>query len=548
MKIPVIPDSAPFSPSQRAWLSGFFAAMLTSRETSVGPAGPIADAFALGGSQAPATTLLTAATVEEEFPWRDSSMSIDDRLALAADRPIELKLMSAMAQLDCGSCGYLCQTYAEAIAKGEEKDLTRCSPGGTHTAKTLKRLLLEGVAPSPVAATAELLPSRSNGHAICSANGHAKTQPGSSKKHPYVATLISNERLTASDTGKDTRHVVIDLGDSQLTYEPGDSLGILPQNDPAMIDDLLRSLGATGDEVIASKERVSKSLRALLIEDYVINKTNQQTLEFLSDLADAPGRSEMETAIAADENPLLLDAVADVIRRFAIRNIAIDSLVEKLSPLQPRLYSIASSQAAHPREVHLTMGVAEYQCGDVRRYGIASHYAGVRLQAGDPVKVFFHPSKFRLPADPAAPIILIGPGTGIAPFRGFLEHRDKLKMPGKTWLFFGNQSRTKDYLYQTEIEDFVARGVITRLSLAFSRDQAQKRYVQDEMLEQSAELWQWLEAGATIYICGDAKRMAADVDKTLTQIISQQAHLSVDDAKKKLQEWSRNGRYKRDVY
>ncbi len=562
MKIPVIPDSAPFSPAQRAWLNGFFAAMLTARDSG-GTATVMSPATSSHSTVSVLEPPAVAPLPPEEFPWRDSSLSIDERVALASDRPLELKLMSAMAQLDCGSCGYLCQTYAEAVARGEEKDLTRCSPGGTPTAKTLKKLLAEH-ASNPAKTNSQNGHSQ-NGHgasrqtsngsapaaAVGIANGtatHAKGLLGTSKKNPLIARLISNDRLTELDAGKDTRHVVIDLGTSNLTYEPGDSLGILPENDPAMVERLLEALQHSGEQLITRGDEEPQSLRTLLLQQVVINKANIGLLEYFAQIGASDARRVIEEGLTADENPLLLASIADLITRFSIRIASIEAFAEKLSPLQPRLYSIASSQQAHPQQVHLTMGVAEYRAGEERRFGIASHYAGVRLQPGDSIRVFVHPSKFRLPADPSTPIIMIGPGTGIAPFRGFLQHRDRLKMPGKSWLFFGNQSREKDYLYQSELEDFVSRGVITRLSLAFSRDQLEKRYVQHEMLAHAAELWQWLAGGAVVYICGDAKRMAADVEKTLQQIIVEQGHLTADEAKKKLQEWLKSGRLKKDVY
>ena len=542
MKVPVIPDSAPFSSAQRAWLSGFFAAVLTARDSA--DADPVIASTLASALDAPrgVTELeppISAAAAAEEFPWRDSSLSLDERVALANDRPLELKLMSAMAQLDCGSCGYLCQTYAAAVARGEEKDLARCTPGGTPTAKTLKKILTEHAGSPPT----------SNGR-----NGrepvvqHANGGTGTSKRNPLVARLISNERLTHRDAEKDARHVVIDLGGANLAYEPGDSLGILPQNDPVMVDRLLKSLRSSGEQLVARGDDEPKSLRSLLQDDAVITRTNVGLLEYLARIGSSDVRRAIDEELEAEENPLLLASVDDLITRFSLRIPSLETFVEKLSPLQPRLYSIASSPIAHLRQVHLTMGVAEYRVGEERRFGVASHYAGVRLKPGQPIRVFVHPTKFRLPADPDAPIIMIGPGTGIAPFRGFLQHRDQRKMSGMSWLIFGNQSREKDFLYQAEIEDYVRRGVLTRLSLAFSRDQAEKRYVQHELLAHAEEVWRWMNAGAIIYLCGDAKRMAVDVEKTLQQIVVEQGRLGADEAKKKLQEWTRLGRLKKDVY
>ncbi len=239
----------------------------------------------------------------------------------------------------------------------------------------------------------------------------------------------------------------------------------------------------------------------------------------------------------------------DVLRRHPSARIDAEELASLLSPLQPRLYSISSSLRAHPEEVHLTVGVVRYEKGDRLRKGVASTYLAERLAPGAEVRVFVHPShRFQLPDDGDTPMIMVGPGTGIAPFRAFLEERQAVNTRGKNWLFFGDQSRATDFLYEEELRDFQQCGLLTRLDTAFSRDQAEKVYVQNRMLERARELWDWLEEGAHFYVCGDAKRMATDVDRALQQVIAEQGDLSAEAAKDYVANMTRTGRYQRDVY
>ncbi|MBV8312231.1 MAG: sulfite reductase subunit alpha, partial [Planctomycetaceae bacterium] len=239
----------------------------------------------------------------------------------------------------------------------------------------------------------------------------------------------------------------------------------------------------------------------------------------------------------------------DVLRRHPSIRIEADQLLELLPPLQPRLYSISSSPRAHPGEVHLTVGVVRYSKGDRLRKGVASTFLAERVRAGGEVRVFVHPShRFQLPDSGDTPMIMVGPGTGVAPFRAFLEERRAVSATGKNWLFFGDQCRATDYLYEQELHQFQAAGVLTRLDLAFSRDQAEKVYVQDRMLKRARELWNWLEEGAHFYVCGDAKRMANDVDHALQQIVATQGGLSAGDAKAYVTGMAKSGRYQRDVY
>jgi len=241
--------------------------------------------------------------------------------------------------------------------------------------------------------------------------------------------------------------------------------------------------------------------------------------------------------------------VLDALRRFPSARPPLDEFLASLGRLQPRLYSISSSLRAHPRQVHLTIGVVRFQSAGRWRNGTASHFLGVRANLGDTIPVFIQRSpRFRLPDDSDRPIIMVGPGTGVAPFRAFLQEREAVGAKGRNWLFFGNQYINLDFLYRSELDGFLDRGVLTRLDIAFSRDSAEKVYVQDRMSEHAAELWRWLEEGAYFYVCGDAKRMARDVDQMLCRIVAEQGRRSAEEAKSYIAELGKTNRYHRDVY
>lgn len=555
MTMTTIPESAPFTNQQRAWLNGFFAALLNTQDGgATNGHGPALNGHAqnghtqLNGSAGAAT--VDAPAEEEAFPWHDPALPLDERLALAVDRPLERKLMSCMAQLNCGACGYLCQSYGEAIARGEEKDLTRCTPGGGDTAKALKKLMAEPRDPAASNGTAKVATT-----AIATVNGSTKAatdganMPGTSRQNPLLAVLVENRRLTHVDAPKDTRHVVIDLGDSGLEYEAGDSLGILPMNCPQLVDETLAALGATGAESVSVGDSRRKSLRQALAGDFQLTKCRPAMWELLAEsAADDVLKEELKIAASGNDDFAATADVVDALRKYPSCRPSVDAFVGALGKLQPRLYSISSSQRKHPGQVHLTVGVVQFESLGKRRHGVASHYIGVRSRPGEAVRVFVQKSRFRLPTDDATPVIMVGPGTGIAPFRAFLEEREARGAKGKNWLVFGNQYIDYDFLYREELDAWCDADLITRLDLAFSRDGAKKVYVQDRLRENAAELWDWLQAGAHFYICGDAKRMAVDVETTLREAIMQHAGLDEAGAKKYLADMQKAGRYQKDVY
>ncbi|HEU5397141.1 MAG TPA: sulfite reductase subunit alpha, partial [Verrucomicrobiae bacterium] len=359
--------------------------------------------------------------------------------------------------------------------------------------------------------------------------------------------LLKNILLNRIGSAKEVRHYEFGLGGSGLTYEAGDALGVLPQNCESLVTDILSVLNATGDEPVAAESSIL-SLRQALTESFDLGRP---TPELLSDIAKLAPDSEL-TPLLAPERPEDLKRwlhgrdVLDLLH-LAAGKISATELLPRLRKLSPRLYSISSSPKAHPGQVHLTVGAVRYEAHRRQRKGVASTFLADR--AGERVKIFVQPSHgFKPPADPGTPMIMVGPGTGIAPFRAFLGERQAMGATGKNWLFFGDQCRATDFLYEEQLLGWQKSGLLTRLDLAFSRDQAEKIYVQHRMREKAAELWSWLEAGAHFYVCGDAGRMAKDVDDALHRIIETAGGRSVDDAKAYVAKMKTEKRYQRDVY
>lgn len=557
MTVPLIPESAPFNAEQRAWLNGFFAGVFGIGGAASGVGAALA--VASPGNTGPTSDNAVSSVHEEDFPWHDPALPMNERLQLAEGKPFERRLMASMAQLDCGACGYVCKTYSEAIASGSECDLSKCSPGGSETMKMLKKLVAERRAASN-GANHEGASGSVNGNGAShtsngatSTNGKASTVdiPGTSRKAPFKAKLIESRRLTHEDAPKDTRHVLIDLAGSGLNYEPGDSLGIVPVNCSQLVEDLIDAYGATGDEPVQVGASDLLTFRTALSRSVSLNKLRPTTLELLSKHAvDSTEKARLQVLTADDCADDWVDTadVLDALRLFPSARPSIKEFVDTLGPLQPRLYSISSSLRKHPEQVHLTVGVVRFEAHGRIRNGVASHFLGVRSQPGEDVHVYVQRSHFRLPSNPDTPIIMVGPGTGIAPFRAFLEEREATKASGRNWLFFGNQYIDYDYLYRDEIDRWADSGLLTKLDIAFSRDSAKKIYVQDRMRENGAELWNWLEAGAHFYICGDAKRMAVDVEHTLRDIIVQFGRRTMDEAKQYLTSLVKAKRYQKDVY
>ena len=367
------------------------------------------------------------------------------------------------------------------------------------------------------------------------------------KEAPLTATLAVNQKITGRDSEKDVRHIEIDLGDSGLRYQPGDALGVWYQNDPALVKELVELLWLTGEEPVTVDGK-TLPLAEPLEWHFELTVNTGNIVENYATLT----RSESLLPLVGDKAQLQHYAattpIVDMVR-FSPAQLDAQALVDLLRPLTPRLYSIASSQAEVESEVHVTVGVVRYDIEGRARAGGASSFLADRVEEDGEVRIFIeHNDNFRLPANPQTPVIMIGPGTGIAPFRAFMQQRAAEGAEGKNWLFFGNPHFTEDFLYQVEWQSYVKEGVLSRIDLAWSRDQQQKVYVQDKLREQGAELWRWINAGAHIYVCGDANRMAKDVEQTLLEVIAEYGAMDAEAADEFLSELRVERRYQRDVY
>jgi sulfite reductase (NADPH) flavoprotein alpha-component len=499
---------------------------------------------------------LTAIPVEapapktDDTPWHDSALSLDERLSMAEGRPTADRLMAAMAQLDCGACGYVCRTYSQAIASGAEKNLTLCSPGGAPTAKAIKRILKESKEPPRDGASSPGLTralSADDG-AVPSSSTAGAALVRYSRQNPFPAKVLESLRLNGEGSQKETRHVRLDLAGSGLSYQVGDALGVYPTNCDALVGQIINLLGATGQEVVRTPGGTDaaffSALRTANLKD-----VPDELMELLFKLATAPEDRRRLRTLGENEHFLATMDVLDALQIAPSSRPSPQALIELLSPLAPRLYSIASSPAAHGSEVHLTVGKVFYEKNGRLRKGVASTMLAERVSSGESLPVFLHASHgFTLPENPAAPIVMVGPGTGIAPFRGFLHERKAIGGGGRNWLFFGDQREACDFLYRDELEQFQREGVLTRLDTAFSRDGAEKVYVQHRMRQHGEELFRWLEDGAHFYVCGDASRMAKDVDQALHEVIQQHGRRSKDEAKDYVTTMTKERRYLRDVY
>ncbi|MEG2906478.1 MAG: NADPH-dependent assimilatory sulfite reductase flavoprotein subunit [Citrobacter sp.] len=367
------------------------------------------------------------------------------------------------------------------------------------------------------------------------------------KESPLLASLSVNQKITGRDSEKDVRHIEIDLGDSGLRYQPGDALGVWYQNDPALVKELVELLWLKGDEPVTVDGKTLPLTEALqwhfeltvntgnIVENYATLTRSESLLPLVGD------KAQLQHYAATTP-------IVDMVR-FSPAQLDAEALVGLLRPLTPRLYSIASSQAEVESEVHVTVGVVRYEIEGRARAGGASSFLTDRVEEDGEVRVFIeHNDNFRLPANPETPVIMIGPGTGIAPFRAFMQQRAADGAEGKNWLFFGNPHFTDDFLYQVEWQRYVKEGVLNRIDLAWSRDQKEKIYVQDKLRQQGAELWRWINDGAHIYVCGDANRMAKDVEQALLEVIAEFGAMDIEAADEFLSELRVERRYQRDVY
>ncbi len=533
MTATLVPDSAPFNEEQRAWLNGFLAGYLGVQETA---------------SPAPADGSLELSQSAEAAPeedlddaaWHDANLPIAERMQLAEGKPVAHRMMAAMAQLDCGACGYVCKTYSAAIAAGEEANLSLCSPGGKETKQMLKKLAKENGSDGP---------ATSNGTSETSPSSEQAESAGYHRLKPFHAKLIESRPLNKEGSAKDTRHVAIDLSGSGIQYQVGDALGVYPENCPDLVRTIMDRLNAESSLLVNSPLGGQKPFQQALTEDCCLKEPTDELLEALLERTTDDTQRETLQTLINDGTPDGFD-VMDALQIAPQVDLSATEFADLLAGISPRLYSIASSLKAVSEQVHLTVGKVAYEREGRLRKGAASTMLAERISVGGGLRVFVHanPGGFTVPADPRLPMIMIGPGTGIAPFMSFLQEREQTGATGRNWLFFGDQHQACDFLYEGQLRSWHTAGLLTRLDTAFSRDGQQKVYVQDRMREHADEFWRWLQEGAHIYVCGDASRMASDVDRALHEIIEQQGDLTKEQAQATVKQLVKDKRYVRDVY
>lgn len=538
----LIPDSAPFTPEQRVWLNGFFAGLL-SLDGGISPL-PAAEAAALlaGISGAPAAQAPRDDGDDGQAPWHDPTMPLPERMQLADKRPLRRRMMAAMGQQDCGQCGYTCEDYANAIAQKSEERLNLCVPGGKDTTRMLKTLFAEFGA-VPAIAKAPAVAEAPAEQPVPAAEPKSKT--GTARNRPVEITFAKRTRLNKPGSNKETWHIDLDVGDTGLAYTVGDSLGIFPRNDPALVDAIIDAVGMPADFPIADR-----TLRDTLMDDCSLGPAPDMLFELISHIVGGERRQKAK-ALAAGSDPdgdaKDLDVLA-ALEKFSGIHPDPEAFIESLDPLQPRLYSISSSPKTRAGRVSLTVDAVRYVIGERTRRGAASTHLAERIAPGGKLRAYVQKSQgFALPADPSVPIVMIGPGTGIAPFRAFLHERMAAGAPGRNWLFFGHQRHDYDFFYGDELIGMRAAGFLTRLSLAWSRDDHDKFYVQDRMREVGRDLWAWLADGAAVYVCG-AVAMGKDVERALLDVIAAHGVRTPDQATAFLADLKQNGRYHTDVY
>jgi sulfite reductase (NADPH) flavoprotein alpha-component len=531
-----IPESAPFTPEQRTWLNGLFAGLL-GLEAGATPLASAEVAKLIPGlinaAVAPAP-----AEIDDGAPWHNPATPLAERMKLAEGKALPRRFMAAMAQQDCGQCGYNCKDYADALFAKSEKRLNLCVPGGKETSRMLKSLYQEiGGAPA-----ADTVPAR----AKAAAPGALAAAPGRSRDNPVYATFLSRRRLNKPGSEKETWHIDIDLAGSGLDYVVGDSFGVFPANHGDLVGAVLAALHAPADFPIGER-----TLREVLTDGVALSPAPDMLFHLISYLTGGERKLKAKR-LAAGEDPdgdaAGLDVLAALYKFPGIRPEP-EAFIESLEPLQPRLYSIASSPKCDPDRIALTVDAVRYEIDKRMRFGVCSTFLGGRVSPGDKLRVYVQRAQhFALPSDPQKPIIMIGPGTGIAPFRAFLHERQATKAPGRNWLFFGHQRSNYDFFYEHELLAMRAAGLLTRLTLAWSRDGSEKIYVQHRMRQVGRDLWSWLNDGAHVYICGDALRMAKDVEAAILDIIAEHGGCRPPEAAALLAELKAKGRYQTDVY
>jgi sulfite reductase (NADPH) flavoprotein alpha-component len=600
--IPSIPENAPFNAEQRAWLNGFLAGIFYDRQQGGVPPSGAGDnqerlsLLIMFGSQTGTAEGLAKKICAEANKQNFKARVLDMNAFASADWKAESRLLIVTSTWGDGeppdnAVGFwnflnadnppaLEHLHFSVLALGDRNYTSFCgagrkfderleklgakrvhartdcdvdyeAPASAWISEALKKILECGGSSAQASGNSETSRELKSEVRVTSPPPHSNGILSYNRQNPFPARLLTNKKLNGPGSAKDTRHFEICLNGSGLNYEVGDALGVLPRNSSSLVDELLVALHCDGEEAVKNGGADDLPLRKALLEHFEIRQIGGSLLKaFAERSGDANLTSLLDPANKTSLDKYLYGReIVDLFCEFPTATFSPAEFVTFLRKLNPRLYSISSSPKAHPGEVHLTVAAVRYESNGRRREGVCSTFLADRVDRETPVGVFVQTSHgFRLPADSDTPIIMIGPGTGIAPFRAFLEERRAVGAKGTNWLFFGDQRRDLDFLYREELETMTSNGFLTRFDTAFSRDQAEKIYVQDRMIQQAREVWSWLEQGAHIYVCGDAKRMAKDVDAALHEIIKTAGNRSVEAAAEYVQQMKTAKRYQRDVY
>jgi sulfite reductase (NADPH) flavoprotein alpha-component len=535
----LIPENAPFDEEQRAWLNGFLAGLL-------------------GLSAAPRAASSDAGEAPEsdggEFPWADPQLDLERRLALAGGRPLELRLMAATAQLECGQCGYSCRGYARALASGSEPDSALCFPGGRATARSLKTMLAEAAAPARSEGDATGEGSQSSvppatptpASTVVPRLSAVRSAESSAERQLNPWRVKSVEKHSDSGTDPELCELVLDRGGAPIPYRVGDSVAIAPQNDPDVVRQLLRALRARGQEQLSTPWGQREAWRCLL-EDADVTHVRDETLELLA--RSAQTAREARDIARLLEGPSAPDmGLLELLEAFPSARPRLTDLVATLGAIQPRLYSIASSPSVHPNEVRLAVRMKGYERGGREQKGVSSSFIASRVFAADTLPAHIqHTERFVLPNDEQTPLIMLGYGTGVARYRAFLEELDHRGRRGNTWLIVINRPETFEPLYDTEIKHWLRKGVLERLDS--ERVGAGRRASAHDLLRKRARvLGAWLERGAWLYVCGEALEIMAGLEETLIEVVARQLELSDGEAVAYVKTMRRERRYVTDTY
>ncbi|MDQ7091732.1 MAG: sulfite reductase subunit alpha [Methylococcales bacterium] len=579
MKTLKIPNNAPYSDTQRAWLTGFFAGMhshmlqsASANQTANAQIINILYGTQTGTSESVAHDAAEAAKTHGLNPIVKSmdELEITDMATMEylliitstygeGDMPDNAQILWDAASND--EAPRFENTHYSILALGDTSYDLFCQAGidwdqrleALGAKRVYQRIDCDVDFEEPAESwISSVIPLMSDGSATTLLDNEAPTnnKPQYNRKNPFPATMTLNKIVTAEHSSKETRHYEISIAGSGLSYEAGDALCIIPTNCPELVEAIIQAIGCKGDEDEPVKGELI-SLREALQNQFEIKLPSKELIE---EIAKRSGDQVLNECLESNDKSKLNDYLwgrdcLDLIVQSANMEFSAAEFIALLKPLQHRAYSIASSGKMYPENVHLTVASVRYQAQGREHKGVCSTYLADIVGESTDVNVFFTPNKsFRVPENNNLPIIMVGPGTGIAPFRAFLQEREFRKAQGKNWLFFGDRNAETDFIYQDELEAMQKNGILNRLDLAFSRDQQEKIYVQDRMREKGAEIFAWLEQGGSFFVCGDAYRMAKDVDQALHDIITEQGHKSENETLDYINQLKKEKRYVRDVY